>query len=209
MNQLSSGLALVDADDGPGQSAGVRAMDEAMSLVSEHGIGLAAVMNSNHFGTAAYYTERASAADFIGMSMTNVVSDIAPFGGLETFLGTNPISFSIPTDLPFPITLDMATSVAAMWKIDHTSDEQDEIPETWAFDADGEPTTDPSDVAALRPVGGAKGYGLGIVVDILCRLLTGIGSSPTVGPLYDDYDEPMELGHIFAVINSSVFCNIK
>lgn len=209
VSRLSGGLALVDADDGPGQSAGVRAMDEAMALASDHGIGLVGVTNSNHFGTAAYYTERASAADFIGMSMTNVVSDVAPFGGVEAFLGTNPISFSVPTDLWFPITLDMATSVAAMGKIDHASDEQDRIPETWAFDADGDPTTDPSAVAALRPVGGPKGYGLGIVVDILCGLLTGAGTSPTVGPLYDDYDKPMQLGHVLAAIDPSVFRDIE
>lgn len=209
VNSLSGGLVLVDADDGPGQSAGVRAIDEAMKLSRTHGIGLAAVTNSNHFGTAAFYTEQASSADLIGISMTNVVSDVAPFGGIKPFLGTNPISFSIPTDLPFPITLDMATSVAAKGKIDHASDEQDRIPETWAFDADGEPTTDPSDVAALRPLGGPKGYGLGIVVDILCGLLTGVGTSPTVGPLYDDYDEPMRLGHVFAAIDPSAFRNIE
>lgn len=209
VNSLSSGLVLVDADDGPGQSAGVRAMDEAMELSSGHGIGLAGVTNSNHFGTAAFYTERASSADLIGISMTNVVSDVAPFGGIKPFLGTNPISFSIPTDLPFPITLDMATSVAAKGKIDHASDEQNQIPETWAFDADGEPTNNPSDVTALRPLGGPKGYGLGIVVDILCGLLTGVGTSPTVGPLYNDYDEPMRLGHIFCAIDPSAFRNIE
>jgi ureidoglycolate dehydrogenase (NAD+) len=206
---VADAAVLVDADDGPGQSAGVRAMDEAMALARDRGVGLAAVANSNHFGTAAYYTERASAADLIGLSMTNVESDVAPFGGVDALLGTNPISFSIPTDRAFPITLDMATSVVAMGKIDHALDGDGEIPETWALDASGEPTTDPAEVAALRPVGGPKGFGLGIVVDVLCGILTGAGTSPTAGALYDDFDEPMELGHFFGAIDPSAFQDVE
>ena len=124
---VADAAVVVDADDGPGQSAGIRAMDEAMTLASERGVGIAGVTNSNHFGTAAYYTERASDEGLIGISMTNVESDVAPFGGSDAVLGTNPISVSIPTDRQFPITLDMATSVVAMGKIDHALDDNEQI----------------------------------------------------------------------------------
>jgi ureidoglycolate dehydrogenase (NAD+) len=205
VTSVAPAAVIVDADDGPGQSAGVRAMAEAVTTAKTQGVGLAAVTNSNHFGTAAYYTEQASAEDLIGLSMTNVESDVAPYGGTAPVLGTNPISVSIPSDREFPITLDMATSVVAMGKIDHARDKDDDIPDAWAFDAAGNPTTDPTEVAALRPVGGHKGYGLGIVVDVLCGVLTGAGTSPTAGPLYDDVADPMRLGHFFAAIDPSVF----
>lgn len=205
---VGEAAVLVDADDGPGQSAAVRGMDAAMDRADETGVGIAAVTNSNHFGTAAYYTERASDDDYVGMAMTNVGPDVVPFGGVTRFLGTNPISFSIPTDLEFPITLDMATSVVAMGKIDHAAKADDELPDDWALDEDGEPTTDPDSVAALRPVGGPKGYGLGIVVDVLCGIVTGVGPSQTVGALYGDYEEPMRLGHFVAAIDVSRFREI-
>lgn len=205
---VGDAAVVVDADDGPGQSAAVRAMDAAMERADATGVGIAAVTNSNHFGTAAYYTERASDADYIGMAMTNVGPDVVPFGGTSAFLGTNPISFSVPTDLEFAITLDMATSVVAMGKIDHAAKKDDTLPDDWALDADGEPTTDPESVAALRPAGGPKGYGLAVMVDVLCGILTGVGPSHTVGALYDDFDEPMRLGHFVCAIDVSKFCGV-
>lgn len=206
VKRLGNAVAMVDADHGPGQSAAYAAMNEAMELASESGVGMVSVANSNHFGTAAYYTEHASSEDYIGLAATNVGPDVIPFGGANRFLGTNPISFSIPTDREFPITLDMATSVVAMGKIQEVSRrENTDIPSDWAVDEQGQPTTDPHDAVALRPLGGPKGYGLGVVVDVLCGLVSGTGPSPSVGPLYDDFDQPMRLGHFVGAINVSAF----
>ena len=203
-------ISMVDADDGPGQSAACVAMDEAMRLAEKAGVGMVGVTNSNHFGTAAYYSERASDNDYIGISMTNVGSDVVPYGGAKRFLGTNPISVSVPTNRDFPITLDMATSVVAMGKIQEVSRRQNtEIPSHWAVDEEGEPTTDPHEAVAVRPLGGPKGYGLGITVDILCGLLTGVGPSPEVGPLYDEFTQPMKLGHFIGAINISSFRDVE
>ncbi|MFA1610830.1 Ldh family oxidoreductase [Halobellus rubicundus] len=207
---IDAAAAMVDADDGPGQSAAYLAMNEAMDLAREAGIGMASVTNSNHFGTAAYYTEYASDEDFIGIAMTNVGSDVIPFGGSKPFLGTNPISVSVPTNRSFPITLDMATSIVAMGRIQEESRREDtEIPSDWAVNEQGEPTTDPHEAVAVRPVGGPKGYGLGVVVDVLCGLLSGVGTSPEIGPLYDDYDQPMRLGHFIAAIDVSAFRDVE
>lgn len=206
VTSLGDSVATVDADDGPGQVAAYAAMNEAMDLASESGVGMVSVTKSNHFGTAAYYTEHASADGFIGVATTNVGSDVIPFGGAERFLGTNPISFSVPTGRAFPITLDMATSVVAMGKIQEVARrENTEIPPDWAVDENGDPTTDPHEAVALRPVGGPKGYGLGIIVDVLCGLLSGVGTSPDIGPLYDDFDQPMRLGHFLGAIDVSAF----
>lgn len=209
VTRLDEAIASVDADDGPGQSAAFAATNEAMKLAAESGVGMVSVTNSNHFGTAAYYTEHASEDDFIGLAMTNVGSDVIPFGGSKPFLGTNPISFSVPTDREFSITLDMATSVVAMGRIQEGSRREDtEIPPDWAVDEDGEPTTDPHEAVAVRPLGGPKGYGLGIIVDALCGLVSGVGTSPEVGPLYDAFDEPMRLGHFVGAIDVSAFRDI-
>lgn len=206
VTNLDRSTSVVDADDGPGQSAASVAMEEAIELARDTGVGMVSVTNSNHFGTAAYYTELASRRDLIGVAMTNVGSDVIPYGGATRFLGTNPISFSIPTDREFQITLDMATSVVAMGKIQEVSRREDTaIPADWAVDENGEPTTDPHEAVAVRPLGGPKGYGLGIVVDVLSGLLSGAGPSPSVGPLYDDYDEPMRLGHFVGAIDVSTF----
>jgi ureidoglycolate dehydrogenase (NAD+) len=163
------------------------------------------VTNSNHFGTAAYYTERASSQGHIGISMTNVDSDVIPFGGTEAFLGTNPISFSIPTDRSFPITLDMATSVVARGKIEHAAKEGEDLPEDWAVDENNEPATNPEDVVAMRPLGGPKGFGLGIVGDVLWGVLTGGGTSPSIKSLYEDFEESMGLGHFVGAIDVTTF----
>ncbi len=206
---LGDATAVVDADDGPGQVAARAAMETAMELATDAGIGAVTVTNSNHFGTAAGYTEYASERDFVGLATTNVGPDVIPFGGTTPFLGTNPISFSIPTDREFPITLDMATSVVAMGKIQEVARREDaEIPEEWAVDAEGKPTTDPHEAVAVRPLGGPKGYGLGIVVDVLSGILSGAGPSPSVGPLYDDYDKPMRLGHFIAAIDVETFRDV-
>ncbi len=204
------GTFVVDADDGPGQWAATEAIGRTMAAAEETGVALATVTNSNHFGTAAFYTEQASDRDCIGIAMTNVGPDVVPFGGIAPFLGTNPLSFSIPTNRAFDITLDMATSVVAMGKIDHVAQEENRsIPEDWAVDSAGEATTDPNAVAALRPLGGPKGYGLAIVVDVLCGLLSGAGHSPTVGPLYEAYDEPMRLGHLVGAIDVAAFRDVE
>ncbi len=206
IERATESVLLVDADGGPGQYAGTLAMERLVDVVDDTGVAMASVANSNHFGTAAYYTERAAEAGYIGIAMTNVGPDVIPFGGRNPFFGTNPLSVSIPTDREFSITLDMATSVVAMGKIDHVAKESNaDLPADWAVDENGEPTTDPHDVTALRPVGGPKGYGLALVVDVLCGLLSGSGTSPSVGPLYGDYEEPMDLGHFFGAIDVAAF----
>lgn len=208
---LGDAAVLVDAGDGPGQSAARLAMAECVERAAATGAAVAGVANSNHFGTAAYYTQHAAAHDCVGLAMTNVEPDVVPFGGASRVLGTNPISFAIPTppEVGFPVTLDMATSVVARGKIDHVASEEGrDIPDHWAVDAAGEPTTDPDIAEALRPAGGPKGYGLAIVVDVLAGLLTGMGPSPEAGPLYDSPGVPMRLGHFVCAIDVGTFRDV-
>lgn len=198
----------VDADDGLGQVATSRAMEAVVETAAETGVAYATVQNSNHFGTAAYYTQKAAEADCIGFAMTNVGPNVAPFGGIDPFFGTNPFGYSIPTDRSFPITLDMATSVVAKGKIHVAEEEGKSIPDDWAINESGDATTEPSEVHALRPAAGPKGYGLGLLVDVCSGVLSGMGTSPEVDSLYDDYSRPQGIGHFVGAIDVSAFRDI-
>lgn len=199
----------VDADDGPGQYATVTAMDAVTDAARETGTAFASVVNSNHFGTGAYYTQAAAEEGCIGFAMTNVGPNVAPFGGIDPYFGTNPLAYSVPTNHSYAITLDMATSVVAKGKVILADEEGESIPDHWAIDRDGNPTTAPEDVHALRPVGGPKGYGLGLFVDICSGLLSGMGSSPNVDSLYDDYARPQRVGHFVGAIDISAFRDLS
>ncbi|MDS0294976.1 Ldh family oxidoreductase [Halogeometricum luteum] len=197
---------VVDADHGPGQSAGTEAMRRLIEMAAETGVAVGVVRHSNHFGTAAYYTEMAAEHGCIGFAMTNVPAQVIPFGGKQPYLGTNPISVSVPSPLEYPITLDMATSVVAMGKIDHVAAEKGEsVPEEWGVDSEGNPTTDPNQITALRPLGGPKGYCLGVIVDLLSGVLSGANISADVGSLYGEYDQSMDLGHFYLAIDVATF----
>lgn len=196
---------VVDGDDGPGQLATLAAMDAVVDAAASTGVAVATVVNSNHFGRAAYYTRKAAAADCLGIAMTNVGPNVAPYGGTEPYFGTNPFAYSIPTDRDVPITLDVATSVVAKGKVVEAAAEGQSIPDHWAIDESGQPTTDPDVVHALRPVGGHKGYGLGLLVDVCSGLLSGMGPSPDVDSLNDDYARPQRIGHFVAAIDVATF----
>lgn len=209
VTETRPGAFRVDADDGPGQYATLEAMDRSVERAKETGAAFAVVENSNHFGTAAYYTERAADSDCVGFAMTNVGPNVAPFGGIDPYFGTNPLAYSVPTRDSFTITLDMATSVVAKGKIILAEEEGETIPEEWALDEQGRPTTDPSEVHALQPVGGPKGYGLGLLVDVCSGLLSGMGHSPSVDSLYDDYSKSQEIGHFVGAIDVGAFRDVE
>ncbi|MFB0527820.1 MAG: Ldh family oxidoreductase, partial [bacterium] len=157
-------------------------------IAEKTGVGFVGVKNSNHFGIAGYYSTMALEKDMIGISLTNARFSVAPTFGAEPVLGTNPISVAVPTGGPFPFVLDMATSIIQRGKMEVLERENEEMLSGWAIDENGNTLTDPEKVtqgifarkAALLPLGGIgeefgghKGYGLGLLVDILCACLTG------------------------------------
>ena len=143
------------------------------------------VRRSNHYGAAGYYAMRAARAGLIGLSTTNADPLVIPFGGRDAALGTNPIAFAAP--LPDGVfCLDMATSQVAINRIFNARDDGRPIPEGWGVDAEGRATTDAAAVAAAVPLGGYKGYGLAIMVEVLSGVLTGAGVGHGIGALYGD-----------------------
>lgn len=203
-----SAAAVVDGDAGPGQVATLRAMEEAIDLASNAGSAFVGIENSNHFGTASYYTNYAAKRGFVGISMTHAGPNVTPFGGADPYFGTNPISFALPNGDDFSITLDMATSVTAKGNIILSEEEGEEIPPDWAVDEEGNPTTEPEKFHALRPMAGPKGYGLAFVIDAFCGILMDTAFGDDVPTMYDDLSSPQELGHFVGAIDVQSFTDI-
>lgn len=167
--------AVLDADGCMGQVAAHHAMRSAIDRAQELGVGMVGVRNSNHCGAMAHWANMALEHDLIGYATTNAGINMAPWGGKERLIGNNPFAIAVPTNRPWPMVLDMATSVAAGGKLDMAAIRGQPIPSDWALDPDGRPTTDPvvGRKGSLLPVGGPKGYGMAVMLDVLCGVLTG------------------------------------
>jgi ureidoglycolate dehydrogenase (NAD+) len=197
--------ATVDGGNGPGQVVALRAMREAVALAEGAGVGLVSVHGSNHFGAAGWFALHAAERGMIGLALTHAEADVVPFGGRRPALGTNPLAVAVPRGDGPPVLLDMATSGVAMGRVLLARTRGEPIPEDWAVDADGEPTTDPRQVRAVRPMAGPKGYGLAFVVEVLAGLLSGSRSGTEVRRMYDDFDEPQGIGHFLGAIDPARF----
>jgi LDH2 family malate/lactate/ureidoglycolate dehydrogenase len=193
-------IAVVDGDHGPGQVAAVVATDLSIELAREYGVGVVSVRRSGHYGAAAFYAMRAAEAGLVGMSMTNTEPLVIPYGGVEPALGTNPIALAAPSAGGI-FNVDMATSQVAINRVFNARDEGRSIPEGWGVDEHGEPTTDPARVKSAVPLGGYKGYGLALLVEILCGVLAGAGVRAGVGDLYSGGEVRQNTGHFHLAID--------
>lgn len=198
--------ATVDGGGGLGMVVGKRAMELAIAKAEQVGCGFVTVTNSRHYGIAGYYAELALAHDMIGLSMTNAAPCAVPTFGTEPRFGTNPLAIAIPAGEELPFLLDMATTTVAYGKLEIAARQGKPVPEGWALDQAGQPTTDPVVGMASRnllPLGSTplmsnfKGYGLGVAVDVLCGVLSGFGHGPLLGWLH--------AGHFFGAWRVDAF----
>jgi LDH2 family malate/lactate/ureidoglycolate dehydrogenase len=202
------GTALVDGDNGAGQVVGVRAMEIAIRKAKEAGVAHVGVRMSNHFGTCAYYAMMALPHDMIGFASTVGGTNImAPSGGITPLLGNNPFGYAIPAGEERPLVMDLALSVVAKGKIVHAMKSGTPIPDTWAYNKRGQPTTDAREAfeGLVAPVGGYKGYGMAFVMGIISGLLNGAAFVHSVTDFYADLTEPQNAGHYFQAIDISAF----
>lgn len=199
-------VCVLDAHNGWGAVAGRAGMWEAVKKARTEGVGVAVVRNSNHFGIAAFYAQQALSENMIGIALTNASAAMASWGGVEPYLGTNPICVAVPAGRERPVIYDGATSVAAIGKVVLAAKKGEKIPPTWAVDQEGRPTTDPHEAISgtLLPLGGYKGYGLALMVDVLSGILAGAAFGPYVSSLRR-FDAPQNVGHFFAALNISAF----
>lgn len=200
--------ALLYGDGGLGAVVGHRAMELAIEKAGEFGVGLVGASDSRHYGSAGYYSEMALAHDMIGIAMTQASPAVLPTHGAKRKLGTNAISFAIPAGEELPYVLDMATSAVAVGKLELARRKGERIPVGWAVDSQGRDTTDPNDYwdgGALVPLGSSpelsshKGFGLGMLVDILSGVLTGVGFGATMSR------EKRVVGHFFGAFRVDGF----
>ena len=201
----AAATALVDGQSVLGQVTSTFAMQQAISMAKETGVGFVAVRNSCHFGAAGYYASLAAAEGMIGMSMANDVPIVAAPGSRTAVLGSNPIAYAVPARSGHAIMLDVATSIVAAGKIFAAVQKGKSIPSGWLIDANGLPTTDGTKFpqeAALQPMSGHKGYGIALLVESLAGLLTGAAVTHTVGSwLFDDPSGATDHGGAFLAID--------
>ena len=178
--------AVVDGENGMGPIAGKMAMEIAIEKAKAKTVGMTFVRNSQHYGSCAFYTMMAMEQGMIGFSTCNTAPLMAPTGGKKRLIGNNPISFAAPTPEGMTFVLDIALSNVAGGKIMLAEKNGQSIPLGWALDKEGRPTTDPhagfTDGGLLLPVGAHKGYGMVLMLDVLCGILSGgVTSSQVLG----------------------------
>ncbi|HNW44591.1 MAG TPA: Ldh family oxidoreductase [Elusimicrobiales bacterium] len=216
--------ATIDGHNGMGHVIAVRAMEIAIKKAKKFGLGMTAVRNSTHYGIAGYHTLMAAKAGMIGITGTNARPSVAPTFGVENMMGTNPLTFAIPTDEKFPFLLDCATSITQRGKIEVYAKLGKKMPAGWVIDAKGGCKTDSVAVlkdlvagtAALVPVGGVgeelggyKGYGYCAVVEILSAALQqGAFMKALLGVDKNGKKIPYPLGHFFLAINVEAFTSL-
>jgi LDH2 family malate/lactate/ureidoglycolate dehydrogenase len=216
--------AVVDGHDGMGHVISKKSMQLAIDKAKKYGMGMVAVRNSTHYGIAGYYAMMAAEAGMIGLSGTNARPSVAPTFGVENMLGTNPLTFALPTDEDFPFVLDCATSLTQRGRIEVYAREGRELPEGWVIGEDGKSKTDSKQIladlvkgtAALTPLGGIgektagyKGYGYCTLVEILSSALQGGSFLKMLLGFDNGKKAPYHLGHFFQAIDISAFTDVK
>ncbi len=203
-------VGLIDGDNGLGPVVGMRAMELAIELANTNGLGFVGVRRSNHFGVGAFYVQRAIENGCIGCAISNAPPNMAPFGGRQRFLGTNPFAVGIPAGKHPPLVFDASSSVAARGKIIAAAKRGTPIPPGWAVDPEGKPTTDP-DLAlagAVLPFGGAKGSAISFIIDLLAGTLTGASFGQRLNTL-ENLQAEQNIGHVYLAIRSDIFMPLQ
>ncbi|AZL59363.1 Ldh family oxidoreductase [Tabrizicola piscis] len=203
----TAATALVDGDNGLGHLALAMARDLAMAKARTAGIGWVGVRGGNHAGPAALYVRPQAAAGMIGIcAAVGSANHVAPYGGTDLLLGTNPIAIATPGGAD-PFVLDMATTVAAVGKIKTLAQRGEPMPEGWMVGRDGKPLTDPNrrDEGFLLPIGGAKGYGLAMAIGLMAGVLNGAAFGSDVVDFTTDTTSPTNTGQFVAAIDIAAF----
>lgn len=202
---------ILNGNNGFGHYLGHIAMSKAIDIADQHGIGVVGVMHSNHFGAGAYYVNMAAQSNKIGFAFSNSVPHVAPFGGILPVLGTNPMAFGVPMKNKESVLVDFSTGASSGSMIMKAAEEGKTIPEGIIIDKDGNPVVDPKAAVngTVLPFGGAKGFCLGLMVEILSGVITGAGVSHEIASLHKNFERSSNIGHFFVVIDISILMPIE
>jgi ureidoglycolate dehydrogenase (NAD+) len=201
--------AQVHGEDGLGIVHATLAMEEAIDMAKENGVGVVGVGHSSHCGAMQLYTRMAAREHLVGIAMTHSSSIVVPHGGREKYFGTNPISIAVPRASGEPVCLDMATSQVAWNKVLNARIEGYDLDPGVAVDESGHPTVDPHQARAGVPLGGPiygyKGYGLAFMVDLLCGVMNGMTFGRHINAMYEDLENPRKIGHFVMALDPGRF----
>lgn len=197
----------VSGNNAPGHVAALAGVQAVTSRALETGISVAGVNGSNHCGTLGYFLRQIADQGLLGIAASNGPPVMAYHGGRTRAVGTNPFGFAAPRAGQPPIVLDMATSATARGKIIHAARTGGTIPEGWAIDVDGNPTSDPAAAlaGAAIPFAGPKGSGLAMMVELLCGAMVTGATGPAIGDMYEQWDRPQNVGHLFLALDPTVW----
>jgi len=200
---ISPSIARIDGRGGFGYHAAERAMEHAIALARDTGIGVVGVRNSNFFGAGSYYVNVAAEASMIGLATSNSFPKVTAHGGLKPVLGTNPFAFGAPRRNGMHLLFDMATSSLAGSTVREHVTKGIPLPEGLAIDMAGKPITDPAKVdrGALLPLAGPKGFGLSLMVEMLAGIITGAGVGEGVASMYKDFTRTGDNGQFLMALD--------
>ncbi|HEV2295365.1 MAG TPA: Ldh family oxidoreductase [Tepidisphaeraceae bacterium] len=207
--QRSATIA-VDAGNGLGQVQAFKALEHLIPMARMHGAAVATIRNSQHFGAVSYYCNLAADQDMILLATTSCEPAMSPAGGREPYFGTNPIAASFPTGKGFHVKVDLATSLVARGNIIAAQKRGESIPEGWALDPDGKPTTDAGAalLGTVLTMGGHKGYALAVMVEALSSVLSGAAIGSAIGSMYKNMDRKQDVGHFFCLLDIDAFIDV-
>jgi ureidoglycolate dehydrogenase (NAD+) len=204
--QTSPSTGKLDADHGFGHAAGICAMRHAIALAREAGSGHVAVRNSSHCGAMAYFALEACQEDMIGTAYTHATPKMRTANAAATFFGTNPICLAAPMACEGPFCYDGATTLMSANKIRVYAEQGLALPPSCGADEEGHETTVPAQVVQLLPMGDYKGFGLAMIVDVLCGLLTGMPAGDRVSDMFNDpLSEQRRLGQFYGALRIDLF----
>lgn len=200
---------VMDADNATGYVAARAAMSRAMDLAERGMLAAVGIINSNHCGATALYARMAAEAGMVGIALTNVAPNMVMPGAARPITGNNPLAVAVPTFAEFPFVLDISLSAVAGGKLLVAAKKGEAIPLGWATDRDGRPTTDAQAGfdGFLLPMGGHKGFGLSLAIDILCGLLTGGSFQDQVKSMYRYPTDPSRTAHLMVAFNPEPLLN--
>jgi len=204
----SAASMVVDCDNGLGIATVPKVLDMALAKARESGVLACTMRHSNHYGVGNYYALKAIENNMICLLCTNTTPCMAPTGGVELLIGTNPVTIGVPGGRELPVILDMASTNVAMGKLQAMFREKKKIPFGWAITKEGLPTDDPAAAVegSLLPIAGYKGYGLAVIVDMLAALLSGAEFGPGVGRLDRAENlKPEGIGHFLLLMEVERF----
>lgn len=209
--RISDSIGVLDGDNGFGHHVAQLGMRHAIELARRSGVGVVGVRNSNFYGVGAFFVQQAAESKMVGIAASNSFPKVVAHNGLMPILGTNPLAFAAPRRNGESLMVDMATSALAGSTVRKHIARNTELPTGLAIDVAGIPITDPNKVAegALLPFGGAKGFGLSLLVEILAGVITGAGISHGVASLYKNFSEGGHSGHFLMALDVSRFMPLE